>query len=135
MLKDQTLLFQTVHFIISYLFALSLNVGYIWPIDKILSGDTTLGQCGPGSDGIEGVLLIPQSCSITRASPSNCLMSYTRIVIVRGISPLRRETKRMEKKLDGNDSRMLRAILNKSWRQHPTKQMLYGHLPPENYSS
>ena len=30
-------------------------------------------------------------------------------------------TKRMEKKLDGNYTRMLRAILNKSWRQHPTK--------------
>ena len=25
---------------------------------------------------------------------------------------------------------MLRAILNKSWRQHPTKQQLYGYLPP-----
>ena len=24
----------------------------------------------------------------------------------------------------------LRAILNKSWRQNPTKQQLYGHLPP-----
>ena len=30
-------------------------------------------------------------------------------------------TKRPEK-LDGNYTRMLRAILNKSWRQHPTKQ-------------
>ena len=39
-------------------------------------------------------------------------------------------TKRMKKKLDGNYTRMLRAILNKSWRQHPTKQQLYGHLPP-----
>ena len=39
-------------------------------------------------------------------------------------------TKRMEKKLDGNFTRMLRTILNKSWRQHPTKQLLYGHLPP-----
>ena len=39
-------------------------------------------------------------------------------------------TKRMEKKLDGNYTSMLRAILNKSWRQHPTKQQLYGHLPP-----
>ena len=38
-------------------------------------------------------------------------------------------TKRMEKRLDGNYTRMLRAILNKSWRQHPTKQQLYGHLP------
>ncbi len=39
-------------------------------------------------------------------------------------------TKCMEKKLDSNSTRMLRAILNKSWRQHPTKQQLYGHLPP-----
>ena len=39
-------------------------------------------------------------------------------------------TKRPEKKLDGNDTRMLRAILNKSWRQHPTRHQLYGHLPP-----
>ena len=39
-------------------------------------------------------------------------------------------TKRMEKKLDGNYTRMLRATLNKSWRQHPTKHQLYGHLPP-----
>ena len=35
----------------------------------------------------------------------------------------------MEKKLDGNYTRMLRAILNNSLRQHPTKQQLYGHLP------
>ena len=39
-------------------------------------------------------------------------------------------TKRPEKKLDGNYTRMLQAILNRSWRQHPTKQQLYGHLPP-----
>ena len=39
-------------------------------------------------------------------------------------------TKRLEKKLDGNYTRMLWAILNKSWRQHPTKHQLYGHLPP-----
>ena len=39
-------------------------------------------------------------------------------------------TKQMEKKLDCNYKRMLRVILNKSWRQHPTKQQLYGHLPP-----
>ena len=39
-------------------------------------------------------------------------------------------TKRMGKKLDGNYTRMLQAILNESWRQHPTKKQLYGHLPP-----
>ena len=47
-------------------------------------------------------------------------------------------TKRMEKNLDGNYTRMLWAILNKSWRQHLTKQQLYGHLPTthnENYQN
>ena len=41
-------------------------------------------------------------------------------------------TKRIEKKLDENWTRMLRVILNKSWMQHPPqkKQQLYGHLPP-----
>ena len=38
--------------------------------------------------------------------------------------------KRLEKKLDSNYTRMLRAILNKSWHQHPTSHQLYGHLPP-----
>ena len=33
-------------------------------------------------------------------------------------------------KLDGNYTRMLRAILNKSWRRHPIRHQLYGHLPP-----
>ena len=35
-------------------------------------------------------------------------------------------TKRLEKKLDGNYTRMQRANLNKSWRQHPTRHQLYG---------
>ena len=39
-------------------------------------------------------------------------------------------TKQMKEKLVGNYTRMLRAILNKSWRQHPPKLQLYGHLPP-----
>ena len=45
-------------------------------------------------------------------------------------------TKRLEKKLDDNFTRMLRAILNKSWRQHPTKQQLYRPTSHrENYQS
>ena len=39
-------------------------------------------------------------------------------------------TKQLEKKLYGNYTRMLRAILNKSWRQHPTRHQLYGNLSP-----
>ena len=38
---------------------------------------------------------------------------------------------RLKKKLDGNYTRMMQAILNKSWRQQTTKQQqLYGPLPP-----
>ena len=39
-------------------------------------------------------------------------------------------TKRMEKELDGNYTRMLGVILNKSSKHHPTKQQLCDHLPP-----
>ena len=41
----------------------------------MLSGATIPGQCGPGSNGSEGVLHIPQSSCITGKSPSYCLMS------------------------------------------------------------
>ena len=39
-------------------------------------------------------------------------------------------TKYMKKRLNCNCTRMLRAILNKYRRQHPTKQQLYGYPPP-----
>ena len=39
-------------------------------VDRTLTGATTLGQSGPGSDGNEEVLCIPQS------SLSDCLISY-----------------------------------------------------------
>ena len=45
-------------------------------MDRALSGATTPGQSGPGSDGNEGVLRIPQSSSIAGTSPSDCLVSY-----------------------------------------------------------
>ena len=38
-------------------------------------------------------------------------------------------TKRLKKKLHSDYTRMLRAILNKSWRQRPTRHQLYGHQP------
>ena len=41
-----------------------------------LSGASTPGQSGPGRNGNEGVLHIPQSSSITGTSPSDCLVSY-----------------------------------------------------------
>ena len=39
-------------------------------------------------------------------------------------------TKHIEKKLNRNCTRMLQAILNISWKQHPSKQQLYSHLLP-----
>ena len=40
------------------------------------------------------------------------------------------DEKYSEKKLDGNYTRILHAVLNKSWKQQPTKQQLYSNLPP-----
>ena len=39
-------------------------------------------------------------------------------------------TKKQESSLDGTYTRMLRAVLNVSWKDHPTKKFLYGHLKP-----
>ena len=47
----------------------------IWPIDKTLSGATTPGQSGPGSDGNEGVLRLPKSSKISESKASDCLGS------------------------------------------------------------
>ena len=55
----KTVLFQAIQFSISTQFS------SIWLTDGALSGATTLNQSGHGSDGNEGVLLLPQSSSIT----------------------------------------------------------------------
>ena len=49
----------------------------IWPIDRALSGASTLVQNGPGNDSNEGVLHIAQSSSITGTLPSDCSVLYT----------------------------------------------------------
>ena len=63
-------LLKTVHFSISML--LVLFNPQIGP----LSGATTPGQSGHGSDGNEGILRIPQSSITAGTSPSDCLVSY-----------------------------------------------------------
>ena len=45
------------------------------------------GQRGPGSNGNEGVLHIPQSLSITGTSLSDCLVSYPGHLLGRGSYP------------------------------------------------
>ena len=51
-------------------------VSSIQPMNRALLGATTPGQGGPGSDGNEGVLRIPQSSSTAGTSPSDCLVLY-----------------------------------------------------------
>ena len=52
-----------------------LNISF-WPIDRTLTGTSTQGHSGSGSNWNEGVLCISQSSSITEASTSNCFVSY-----------------------------------------------------------
>ena len=66
------------------------------------------------------IILVIGSCVIKAAVTSILLYGCTTWTL----------TKRLEKKLDGSYTRMLHAILNKSWQQHPTRHKLYGHLPP-----
>ena len=57
----------------------------------VLSGATTPGQSRPESDGNDRVLRIPQSSSITGASPSNFFVSYPGYLLEGGgITPLQR---------------------------------------------
>ena len=39
-------------------------------------------------------------------------------------------SKRMEKRLDGVYTRLLMRVKHLSWKQHPTKIIIYGDLPP-----
>ena len=65
-LNVKTFLFQTIQFCIMSQFC---------SIDRALSGATTPGQSGPGSDGNKGVFCIPQNFSIIGALRSDCLVS------------------------------------------------------------
>ena len=69
-LNVKTVPFQTIQF------SISMQFSSIWPIDRTLSGATTLGQSRPGSNGSEGVLCIPQTSRITGTLLSDCLVSY-----------------------------------------------------------
>ena len=66
LLNVKTVLFQIIQF------SMSTQFSSIWPIDSA----TTPGQSGPGSDCSEGMLLIPQSSSITGTYSSEYFMLY-----------------------------------------------------------
>ena len=87
---SKTFIFQAIQFNQTIHFSISMHFSSIWPIDRILSGATTPGQSGPGSDGSERVLCIPQSSRNTGISPSDCLVSYLGHSLGGGFIPLQR---------------------------------------------
>ena len=85
----KTFLFQPIQFNQTIQFSISMPLVLFNPLIGSLSGATTLGQSGPGSDGNKGVLRISQSSSIAVTSPSDCLVSYPGYLL--GVLPLCRE--------------------------------------------
>ena len=57
-----------------------------------LSGTTTPGQSGPGSDGKKRVLRIPQISSFTGTSQSDCLVLYLEHSLQVGLTPQQRSS-------------------------------------------
>ena len=72
---SKTVQFKTIQFSIRTQFSSVL------PIDRTISGTTTPGQRGPGSDNNEGVLRHLQCSSITETTPSDYLVSYIRTLV------------------------------------------------------
>ena len=86
----KTVLFQTIQFSIQKQFYFK-QFSSIWPIDKTLSGSTTTGQSGHGSDGNERVLCIPQSFSITEGLTIRLFRAICRTFVGEGVFLLCKE--------------------------------------------
>ena len=78
-----------------------------------------------------GEFSLSLSLSHTHTHSLTHLLTHTHtIYIYIYIYCQRAPSERLVKRLDEHYTRMLRAVLNKSWKQHPTKQQLYVHLLP-----
>ena len=91
-------------FKVSLFNGISSFVGYFVPKSSLWNSRGTIKP-------IAGGYLSEISYSLTTTFESNTLTTL----------PQRCHRLKMKKKLDGKYTRMLRAILNKSWRQHPHK--------------
>ena len=83
-LNEKTVLFPTIQL------SISIHSSSFCPIVMTLSGATISGQSGPGSDANKEVCHIPQSSSISGASPSGCLVSYSEQSLGGGLTFLQR---------------------------------------------
>ena len=114
---------------------ISLNSGSLKVVDKFtylgssISTETDIStQLAKAWISINRLLVIWKS-DLTDKMKRNFFQAAVVSILLYGCTTWRL-TKCIEKKLDGNYTRMLQAILSKSWRKQPTKQQLYGHLPP-----
>ena len=120
--NDSTTLFLTIQFSINHFWhSVSMSNSSIWPIDRTLSGATTPGQGGPGSNGNDGVLCIPQSSSVTRASLSDYLMSYPR------------HSAEMQSVFSTAPDDLLKVALNNTWVLLRKKHIIQKKKKKKNY--
>ena len=89
LLNYQPVLFQTIQFNISHLFAFNLNVSFIWHLHKTLSSAACPCKSWLEGESNEGLLRIPQSYRINGGSLPDCLVSYPGNSL-EGILPLSR---------------------------------------------
>ena len=80
-------------------------------------------------------LSISQKSDLSDKRKPNFFQAAVASVLLYGRCTIWTQTKHIEKKLDENYTRKLRSKMNKSWKQHSTKQQLYGHLPPISEST
>ena len=78
---------KTVLFL-AILLSICTQFSAIWTTDSTLSGTTTLGESGPGSNGNEWVLCILPSTSIRGTSTSDYFVPYTVYSLGEGLTPL-----------------------------------------------
>ena len=71
-------------------FSISTQFSSIWPVNRTLSGATPPGQSGPWSNSNKGILLIPQSSSITGVLLSAILTSHPGHSLGGGLTPLQK---------------------------------------------
>ena len=118
--------FQYLHM---FIFApLSPYLLFIYPISLLCHSNPLFGRLTKAWTAINRLSIIWKS-DLTDKMKRSFFQAAVTSILLYGCTTWTL-TKRLEKKLDGNYTRMLRAILNKSWRQHPTRHQLYGHLPP-----
>ena len=99
-----------------------------WICLLVSEGSCLAWRCHQAWTAIDRLSIIWKSELTDKMKPSFFQVAVVSILLYRCTTWTL--TKRLEKKRDGNYTRMLRAILNKFWRQHPTKHQQNGHLPP-----